>query len=227
MTLADLVEPLIDAPADRGMAQPLHRAADPDRVAGPAVGRQPAIEARRDRPPLGVRVQGRCQRRSPQMNRVSRLGKVKVGNRLDEIVPFPGRGVLDRVEVGRTKPVERRPEPVLESPAVAAPSRECAADQHVDRHAAAGGQLDRPKEDRLVGAGRFTLDVAPAVKCQGELDRCIPGQLAIGMDVAAIDRQQRPVDVVPAQADVADTAVDLRLHIDAENRLPWLRFPRS
>ena len=131
-------------------------------------------------------------------------------------------GVLDHVEVGRAKPVKRRPEPVLERPAIAAPSREGAADQHVDRHAAAGRQLDRPEENRLVGAGRLALDVALAVERQGELDRRIAGQLAIGMDMAAIDRQQRPVDVVPAQADVADAAVDLGLHVDAENRLPRL-----
>ena len=51
VALAHLVEPLIDAAADRGVAQPLHGAADPDRVAGPAIGTQPAIEARGDRRP--------------------------------------------------------------------------------------------------------------------------------------------------------------------------------
>ena len=94
------------------------------------------------------------------MHGVGRLGEIEVGDRLDEIVPFPGRRVLDLVEIGRAKPVERRAEPVLEGPAIAAPSRERTAHEHVDRHGAAGGQLDRAKEDRLVGAGRLALDVA-------------------------------------------------------------------
>ena len=69
------------------------------------------------------------------------------------------------------EPVEGRAKPVLERPAIAAPAGERAADQHVDRHAAAGGKLDRAEEDRLVGAGRLALDVALAVKRQRELDR--------------------------------------------------------
>ena len=222
MALADLVEPLIDAAADRGVADSLHGAADPDRVARPAVGTQPAIEARGDAAPLGVGVQRRRQGRAPQMNGVSRLGEVEIGDRLDEIVPFLGGGVLDQVEIGRTKPVEGRAEPVLERPSIAAPSRERAADQHVDRHAAAGGELDRTKENRLVGAGRLALDVALAVQRQCELDRRIASQLAIGMDMAAVDRQQRPVDVVPAQAHVAHAAIDFGLHVDRENRTPRL-----
>ena len=131
------------------------------------------------------------------------------------------------VQVGRAKPVQRRPEPVLERPAIAAPPRERPADQHVDRHAAAGRQLDRAEQDRLVGPGRLALDVALAVQREGELDRRVARQLAIGVTVAAIDRQERLVDVVPAQPDVADPAVDLGLNVDAENRLSAPRFPRS
>ena len=156
------------------------------------------------------------------MNRVRWLGEIEIGDRLDEIVPFLGGGVLDQVEVGRAKPVEGRAEPVLERPAIAAPSRERTADQHVDRHAAAGGQLDGTKEDRLVGAGRLALDVSLAVQRQRELDRRIAGQLAIGMDVAAVDRQERPVGVVPAQPHVTHAAVDFGLHVDRENRPPRL-----
>ena len=73
---------------------------------------------------------------------------------------------------------------MLERASIAAPAGERAADQHVDRHAAAGGQLDRAEQDRLIGAGRLALDVSPAVEGQGELDRRVASQLAVGVDVA-------------------------------------------
>ena len=135
--------------------------------------------------------------------------------------------MLDQVEIGRAKPVERGAEPVLKSPAIAAPSRERSAHQHVDRHAAAGGKLDGTEEYRLVGAGRLALDVSPAVERQCELDRRIAGQLAVGVDMAAVDRQQRPIDVVPAQAHVTHAAIDFGLHVDREDRASGLGCLRS
>ena len=85
-----------------------------------------------------------------------------------------------------------------------------------------GGQVDPAVEDRLVGAGRLAIDVAPLVERQGELDGRVAGELAVGVAVAAVDRQQGPVLIVPAQPDVADAAVDLGLDIDGEHGLAGL-----
>ena len=57
---------------------------------------------------------------------------------------------------------------------------------------------------------------AAVVQGQGELDGRVAGQLAVGVAVAAVGRQQGPVAVVPAQARLADAAVDLGLDVDAE-----------
>ena len=58
------------------------------------------------------------------------------------------------------------------------------------------------------------------VEGEGELDRRVPRQLAVGMAVAAIARQQRAVRVDPTQAGFADAAVDFRQGVDRENRSP-------
>ena len=155
---------LVDRPADLGVAEPVERAADPDRLARPAVGAQAAVEARGDRPPLGVGVQGRGQGRPAQADGVGRLGEVEVGERLDEGVPLPGRRLLDLVEVGRAEPGQGGAEPVLEGPRVAPPAGEGAADQQVDRDRLAGGQVEPAEQDRLVRAGRLAVDVAAAVE---------------------------------------------------------------
>ena len=125
--------------------------------------------------------------------------------------------MLDQVEIGRAKPVERGAEPVLKSSAIAAPSCERSAHKHVDRHSAAGGELNGTKEYRLVGTGRLALDISPAVERQCKLNRRIPRQLAVGVDMAAVDRQQRPIDVVPAQAHVPHSAVHFGLHVNGED----------
>ena len=111
------------------------------------------------------------------MNAVRRLRKQQVGDRLDEVVPHLARDLLDLVEVGRAKPVEGRSQPVLECPSIAAPARERAADQHVDVDFAAGGQVERAEQDRLIGAGRLAFDLAAVVERQGKLDRRVAGQL--------------------------------------------------
>ena len=85
-----------------------------------------------------------------------------------------------------------------------------------------GGELDGAEEDRLIGARGLALDVAAIVEGQGELDGRITRQLAIGVAVPAVDRQQGLVDLVPTQPDIADPAVDLRLHVDAEDGRPRL-----
>ena len=159
------------------------------------------------------------------MNAVRRLRKEKVGNRLDEIVPHLARDRLDLVEIRSPKPVERRPQPVLECASIAGPSRERAADQHVDFDFALGGQLERPEQDRLVRAGRLAFDFAAIVERQRKLDRCIARQLLGGVRMAAVDRQDRPVAVVPAKTDIAHAAVDLGLHVNREDRPGKLSAP--
>ena len=144
---------------------------------------------------------------------------MKVGNRLDELVPGERGGLLNLVEVGcwRSEPVQGRAKPMLESSAVSAPAREGTADEEVDRDGGSGGQIDPPVQDRLIRSGRLAINVAPRVKRQGELDRRIAGEFAIGMAVPAVDRQQGADLVVPAQTDVADAAIDLSLHIDGDH----------
>ncbi len=93
--------------------------------------------------------------------------------------------------------------------------------EHVDRHAAAGGELDR----RGTGSPRWGRSARTRRRpCRPDARAnsivAVPRQLAIGMDVPAVDRQERPVDVVPAQAHVAHAAVDFGLHVDGENRAP-------
>ena len=106
---------------------------------------------------------------------------------------------------------------MLERPRVAPPAGEGAADEEVDRDRPAGGQVELAEQDRLVGAGRLALDLAPVVEGDGELDGRVAGELAVDVAVAAVDRQEGPVLVVPAQAGLADPAVDLGLDVDAED----------
>ncbi len=79
------------------------------------------------------------------------------------------------------------------------------------------GQL--AEEDGLVRAGRLALDVAAVVEGQGELDGGVARELPVHVAVAAVDRQEGPVLVAPAQAGLADPAVDLGLDVDSEDRL--------
>ena len=79
-----------------------------------------------------------------------------------------------------------------------------------------GRQVEPAEQDRLVSAGRLAVDVAPAVERDGELDGRVARELAVDVAVAAVGRQQGPVAVVPAQARLADPAVDLGLDVDAE-----------
>ena len=110
----DRREPLEDAPADLGVAEPRQRVADPDRLARPAVGAQAAVEPRGDRSPLGVGMKRRGQGRAAEADGVGRLGKVQVRQRLDEAVPLLAGRLLDLVEVGAAEPGQGGPEPVLE-----------------------------------------------------------------------------------------------------------------
>jgi hypothetical protein len=214
----DLREPLQDAPADLGMAEPLERAADPDRVARPAVGVQAPVEPRGDGPPVGVGVQGGGQGRAAEADGVARLGEVRAGQGLDVGVPLLRRHLLNLVEVSGAEPGQGGTEPVLESPRVAPPAGESAANQQIDRHRLAHRQVEPAEQDRLVRPGRLAVDVPSAVERDGEFDRRVPRQLAVGVPVAPVHGQERPVAVVPAQARLADPAVDLRLDIDAEQR---------
>ena len=91
----------------------------------------------------------------------------------------------------------------------------------------AGRQVEPAEQDRLVRAGRLAVDVAAAVERDGELDGGVARELAVGVGVAAVGRQQRPVAVVPAQPGLADAAVDLGLDVHAEEGPPRLGRPRS
>ena len=84
------------------------------------------------------------------------------------------------------------------------------------------GMVELPEQDRVIGAGRLALDLAPVVERDGELDGGVAGELAVDVGVAPVDRQEGPVLVVPAQAGLADPAVDLGLDVDAEDRLDRL-----
>ncbi len=106
---------------------------------------------------------------------------------------------------------------MLEGPGVASPAGEGPADQEVDRDRLAGGQVELAEQDRLVGAGRLALDLAPVVERDGELDGGVAGELAVDVAVPSVDRQEGPVLVVPAQAGLADPAVDLGLDVDPED----------
>ena len=215
-------QPAIDAAAHLRMPQPRQRVADPDRLAGPAVGAQAALKARGNRSPLGVRMErsGKC---SPaQADGVVRLGIVRIRQRGDEAVPLLTGPLLDLVEVGAAEPGQSGPEPVLERAGIAPPAGERAADQKVDGHRRARRQVEPAEQKRFVRAGRLAMDVAPPVERHGELDGRVARQLAVGVAVAAVGRQQGPVAVVPAQAGVADAAVDLGLDIHAEEGAPGL-----
>ncbi len=84
-------------------------------------------------------------------------------------------------------------------------------------HFAAGGYEHRAEQDRFIGPGRLAFDFAPVVERQRKLDRRIAGELLVGMRMAAVDRPDRPVAVVPAKPHVADAAVDFGMHINREN----------
>ena len=141
-------------------------------------------------------------------------------------VPLLAGRLLDLVEVGAAEPGQGGPEPVLERARVAPPAGERAADEQVDRDRLAGRQVEPAEQDRLVRAGRLAVDVAPAVERDGELDGRVAGELAVDVAVAAVGRQQGPVAVVPAQAGLADPAVDLGLDVHAEERAGAARSPR-
>ena len=161
-------------------------------------------------------MQGGRQRRAAEADRVGRLGELEAGQGLDVGVPDLAGRLLDLIEVGVAEPGQGGMEPVLERPGVAPPTRERAADQQVDRDGLRGGQVEPSEQDRRIRPGRLAVDPAPAVERDGELDRRVAGELPIGVAMAAIADQERPVAVVPAQPRLADPAVDLGLDVDAE-----------
>ncbi len=67
------------------------------------------------------------------------------------------------------------------------------------------------------GPGRLAFHHAAVIERQSELDRRVASQLLVGMGMAAVDRPDRSVAVVPAKPDVADAAVDFGMHVNGED----------
>ena len=125
------------------MPQACQGPADPDCLSGPAIGAQAPSNPDAIAPHSASACSAAARADRLRLDRIDRLGKMEVGDRFDEFVPFPRRRLFHLVEVGAAEPVQGRSQPVFVGPAISAPPREGPADEQIDGDGLAGGKLDR------------------------------------------------------------------------------------